>query len=143
MQNFGLSTNTQLTTDQNKKVILFDGVCNLCNGFVAKAIRLDKKQEFAFVSIQSETGSKILKRLQINPNKTDSIILYIPESQHHIKSSAVLKILNSFGGVWKLIQIFWIVPKPIRDIIYDFIARNRYKWFGKNESCEISSGRFM
>ncbi len=139
MQNFGLLTNTQLTIDKNKKVVLFDGVCNLCNGFVAKAIRLDKKQEFTFVSIQSETGSKILKHLQIDPSKTDSIVLYIPESQHYIKSSAVLKTLNSFGGVWKLMQIFWIVPKPIRDIIYDFIARNRYKWFGKNENCEVSS----
>ncbi len=125
--------------NENKKIILFDGVCNLCNGFVAKAIRLDKKKESAFVSIQSETGSKILSHLQIDPSKTDSIVLYIPESQHYIKSSAVLKILNSFGGVWKLMQIFWLIPKPIRDFIYDFIARNRYKWFGKNESCEISS----
>ncbi len=77
--------------------------------------------------------------MRIDPKKTDSIILFIPDNQYYIKSSAVLKILDSFGEIWKLSQVFWFIPKPIRDYIYDFIAKNRYKWFGKNESCEIGT----
>ena len=122
---------------QNKKIILFDGVCNLCNSAILKVIKHDSKDNFVFTPLSSETGRKIIEHLKIDISKIDSIILYEPELAFYIKSSAALKIMNDFGGLWKLNNIFWIIPNPIRDLVYDFIARNRYKWFGKKESCMI------
>ena len=122
---------------ENKKIILFDGVCNLCNGAVLKTIKYDKKNQFVFTALDSDTGKKILNHLKIDTTKVDSIILYEPNLAYYIKSSAALKVMNDFDGFWKLNNIFWIVPKPIRDMVYDFIAKNRYKWFGKKESCMI------
>ena len=122
---------------ENKKIILFDGVCNLCNGAVLKTIKYDKKSQFVFTALDSDTGKKILNHLKIDTAKVDSIILYEPNLAYYIKSSAALKVMNDFGGFWKLNNIFWIVPKPVRDMVYGFIAKNRYKWFGKKESCMI------
>ena len=122
---------------KGKKIVLFDGVCNLCNGAILKTIKYDKKNKFVYTALTSETGKAILDKLQIDPVKTDSIILYDPSVTFYTKSSAALKVMNDFGGLWLLSGIFWIVPKPIRDLVYDFIARNRYKWFGKKEQCMI------
>ncbi len=123
----------------NTKLILFDGICNLCNDSVLKVIKNDKKNIFVFTALQSETGKKIITHLQIDITKIDSIILYTPNVSFDIKSTAALKIMNDFGGLWKLTQVFYILPKSLRDFIYDFIAKNRYKWFGKKESCMIPS----
>lgn len=122
---------------KDKKIILFDGVCNLCNQSVLKVIKLDQKDSFLFTSLQSDTGKQILNHLQIDTSKIDSIILFEPNSIFKIKSSAALSIMNNFGSLWKLSQVFWVIPKPIRDLIYDFIAKNRYKWFGKKDQCMI------
>lgn len=120
-----------------KKVILFDGVCNLCNTSVAQVIKLDKKNSFLFAPIQSKSGEKIISYLQINIKDIDSVILYDPNISFDIKSSAALKIMSEFGGLWKLTQFFWIFPRPIRDFVYNFVAKNRYKWFGKRQSCMV------
>ncbi|TYP98734.1 putative DCC family thiol-disulfide oxidoreductase YuxK [Tenacibaculum adriaticum] len=120
-----------------KKIILFDGVCNLCNSSVLKVIKFDKKNNFVFASLQSETGLKIIQKLNINTSLTDSIILYESDVSYYTKSSAVLKIMNELGGFWRLSQFFWIFPTRFRDAIYDYIAKNRYKWFGKKEQCMI------
>jgi len=124
---------------KNKKLILFDGVCNLCNTSVAKVIDNDKKDTFVFTALQSETGQQILDQLKIDISKVDSIILYEPGITYDIKSTAALKIMNDFGGFWQLTQLFWIFPEAFRDFIYDYIAKNRYKWFGKKENCMIPS----
>lgn len=123
----------------NKKIILFDGICNFCNDAVLKIINYDKKNQFIFTSLQSETGKKITNHLGINTSKIDSIILYEPEVAYYIKSTAALKIMISFGGLWKISKALFIFPESIRNIIYDFIAKNRYKWFGKKETCMIPS----
>ncbi len=123
---------------KNKELILFDGVCNLCNISVQKIIRFDKQDKFIFASLQSEIGQEIIKEAKIDSNKIDSVILYT-NNNFYIKSSAVLKITNDFGGLWKTTQIFWILPKFIRDFLYDIVAKNRYKWFGKNDKCLIPS----
>lgn len=122
-----------------KKLILFDGVCNLCNSSVTKVIKNDTKNEFVFASLQSEIGEEIIKYLEIDISKIDSIILFNPKLSYDVKSSAALKIMNSFGGFWKLTQIFWIIPSPVRNIVYDFVAKNRYKWYGKRASCMLPS----
>ncbi|MDP2540509.1 thiol-disulfide oxidoreductase [Tenacibaculum discolor] len=123
----------------NKKVILFDGVCNFCNDSVLKVIKYDTKNMFLFTSLQSDIGKEITQYLGIDTSKVDSIILYEPNVAYDIKSSAALKIMNGFGGVWKLTQVFWILPEGLRNIVYDYIAKNRYKWFGKKEACMIPS----
>ena len=125
------------TIPKNKKLILFDGVCNLCNDSVLHIVREDKKDIFLFTALQSKTGKNIINELGININKIDSIILYIPGGNYFIKSEAVFKIANEFKGAWKIIQIFRIFPVFLNDFFYDLIARNRYRWFGKKEKWMI------
>ena len=122
---------------KNKKIILFDGLCNLCNNSVSRVIKNDKDNQFVFTSLQSETGKKIINYLNINSSKIDSIVLFEPKVAYDIKSTAALKIMNAFGGFWKISQILYIIPKPLRDLCYNFIAKNRYKWFGKKDSCMV------
>ena len=122
---------------KNKKIILFDGICNLCNDSVLKVIKYDKRDHFVFVALQSKSGQDIINYLKIDVSKIDSIILYEPGVAYDIKSTAALKIMKDFGGFWVLTQVFEILPTPIRDYFYDYIAKNRYKWFGKKESCMI------
>ena len=121
----------------NKKIILFDGVCNFCNDAVLKIIRYDKNNQFVFTSLQSEIGIEITNYLGIDTSKIDSIVLYEPNASYDIKSSAALKIMKDFGGFWNVSQIFWALPEGFRNVVYDFIAKNRYKWFGKKETCMI------
>jgi predicted DCC family thiol-disulfide oxidoreductase YuxK len=120
---------------KHKKLILFDGICNLCNNAVLKLIKNDKKGIFLFVAIQSRTGKEVLNYLNVDIKKIDSIILYEPGISYDIKSTAALKIMSSFGGFWRITQVGWLFPEPIRNYIYDFIAKNRYHWFGKKDSC--------
>lgn len=124
---------------KNKKLILFDGICNLCNDSVLKVIKNDRKNTFIFTALQSETGQKIINHLKIDISKIDSIILYESDVLYDIKSTAALKIMNDFGGFWKATQLFLIFPEKFRNLIYDYIAKNRYKWFGKKENCMIPS----
>ncbi|GFD75130.1 DUF393 domain-containing protein [Tenacibaculum mesophilum] len=123
----------------NKKVILFDGVCNFCNDSVLKVIKYDVKNQFVFTSLQSDIGKEITQYLGIDTSKVDSIILYEPNVAYDIKSTAALKIMNDFGGVWKLTQFFLIFPESFRNLVYDYIAKNRYKWFGKKDACMVPS----
>ena len=122
---------------KNKKIILFDGICNLCNDSVLKVIKNDAKNTFVFTALQSNSGQKIINYLKIDISKIDSVILYEPGVSYDVKSTAALKIMNVFGGLWKLTQVFWIFPEGFRNLVYDYIAKNRYKWFGKKESCMI------
>ncbi len=125
------------TLPKDKKILLFDGICNLCNSSVNKVISHDKNDVFRFASLQSDIGLAIQKHLQIDPKKLDSIILYEPGVAYYHKSTAALKIMNEFGGLWKLTQAFYIFPEALRNVVYNFIAKNRYKWFGKQDSCTI------
>jgi predicted DCC family thiol-disulfide oxidoreductase YuxK len=122
---------------KNKKVILFDGVCNLCNNAVKIVIKFDQKNTFLFAAIQSKSGKKIIEYLDIDTSKTDSIILYEPGVSYEIKSTAALNVMNGFGGIWRITTLAFIFPKVFRDFIYDYIAKNRYKWFGKKDNCMI------
>ena len=118
------------------KIILFDGVCNLCNGAINFIIKHDPKALFKFASLQGDTGQRLLKKYQINSAETDSIVL-IDGDKVSVKSSAALRIAKYLNKGYPLLFGFMIVPKFIRNAVYDYIARNRYKWFGKKESCMI------
>lgn len=124
---------------KNKKIILFDGICNLCNDVVLKVIKYDKKNIFLFSSLQSKIGKEITDHLGIDISKIDSIILYEPDISYDIKSNAALKIIQDFKGIWSLTYILFLFPEGFRNLIYDYIAKNRYKWFGKKEKCMIPS----
>ena len=121
----------------DKKVILFDGVCNLCNNSVLFVIKRDKKDVFVFASLQSELGQRFIEERGIDTKKTDSIILLDPGVAYYTKSTAALKIGKEFGGAWKFLGVFEWIPTSIRDFFYDIIAKNRYAWFGKRDSCMI------
>jgi predicted DCC family thiol-disulfide oxidoreductase YuxK len=124
---------------KDKKIILFDGVCNLCNSAVQFVIQHDKKDVFRFVALQSDLGQEILKHIGINPKNSDSIILYEPGIAYYYKSSAALQIAKNLDGIWHYGTIFRIIPTGISNQIYDYVAKNRYKWYGKKESCMIPS----
>ena len=120
---------------QDKKIVLFDGVCNLCNAAVQYIIKHDKKDAFRFVSLQSELGQKILKHIGINPLHIDSIVLYEPGVSYYFKSSAAIEIAKGLSGIFTLAFVFRILPSALRDLVYDYIATNRYKWYGKQDNC--------
>lgn len=122
---------------KDKKIIVFDGVCNLCNSFINKVIDNDKNDQFRFVSLQSETGSAILKYLGISIEKIDSIVLYQPGYAYYYKAEAALKIAKEMGGLYSVLQIFSILPNGLLNMLYDFVAKNRYRWFGKSDSCRV------
>ena len=129
---------------QDKKIILFDGVCNLCDASVQYIIKHDKKDVFRFVSLQSELGEKIINYIGVNRSKTDSIVVYDPRIAYYTKAEATLIIAKELGGWISLLSIFSILPTFIQNFGYDIVAKNRYKWYGKKESCmlptpEISS----
>lgn len=123
--------------ENGKKVILFDGVCNLCNSSVLYIIKRDKKDVFRFAPLQGEFGQKYISERKIDTSKVDSIILVEPNVAYYTKSAAALKIGQSFGGVWKILWLFEQLPASFRDFLYDIIAKNRYKWFGKKDACMI------
>lgn len=120
----------------SEKIILFDGVCNLCNSSVNFIIDHDRDNLFKFASLQSDAGQKLLKKFELNTNEFNSII-FVDNGKYFNESSAVLRIVKNFPGLWKALYAFIIVPPFIRDFIYNIIADNRYKWFGKKESCRI------
>lgn len=114
-------------------VILFDGVCNLCNGAVNVTIKQDKKAVFRFASLQSETAQRLLQ--QYGVLKTFDSFVLIENGKLFQKSIAALRVLNKLPWYWKWTQLFWIIPKAARDALYDIVAKNRYKWFGKKDAC--------
>jgi len=123
---------------EHKHIILFDGICNLCNSSVQFVIRNDKKALFKFASLQSAAGQLLLQNGNLSSQKLDSFVL-ISEGHYYIKSTAALKVLKLLGGPWAALYIFILVPSPIRDAVYDFISKNRYRWFGKRAECMLPS----
>jgi predicted DCC family thiol-disulfide oxidoreductase YuxK len=123
---------------KHKEIILFDGLCNLCDASVQFIIKRDSKDVFRFVSLQSDLGQKIIHHLKIDTERVDSILLYNSDKNTYLfKSEAVFQIANYLGGFLYCLLIFKLIPTAIANTIYDFIANNRYRWFGKKEKCLI------
>ncbi|MBP2005105.1 thiol-disulfide oxidoreductase DCC family protein [Halobacillus andaensis] len=120
-----------------KRVILFDGECNFCDQSVQFIIKRDPKASFAFASLQSEKGKELLRKHHA-PEDIDSLVL-IEHNRCYVQSSAALRICKHLKGAWKLPYVLLLMPKPLRDFVYSILANNRYKWFGKNESCRLPS----
>jgi predicted DCC family thiol-disulfide oxidoreductase YuxK len=128
---------------KEKKIILFDGVCNLCDASVHYVIKYDKNDLFRFVALQSDLGQRIVKHIGINPMHIDSVILYEPGFAYYYKSSAVLEIAKGLSGIFTWATLFQILPTVLRDFIYDFVAKNRYKWYGKKEACLVPTPELL
>lgn len=118
----------------SSKIILFDGVCNLCNSTVQRIIRNDNRNQFKFASLQSTFGQEFLQKNALDSAEFTSIVL-IDGNQCYFKSDAALRIGKELRGIYRLSFLLIWIPKFIRDFVYDLIARNRYRWFGKSESC--------
>lgn len=119
-------------------ILLFDGVCVLCNTSVQFMLKKDKKQKFRYAALQSEKAKEILRASNAPKNIPDSVI-YIRRGKYYQKADAAIQISKTLGGVFKVLLIFKIFPLKLRDRIYEFIAQNRYRWFGKKDSCPMPS----
>ena len=118
----------------DKPIILFDGICNLCNSSVRFILKNDKQEQFLFSSLQSDASRKILLQLDYKNNQLKSILL-VENGQIIDKSDAVLRIASKLRFPWSLAGFFKVLPKRCRDRLYDYISENRYKWFGKRDRC--------
>ena len=119
-------------------IILFDGVCNLCNAAVKFIIKRDKKNVFRFASLQSAFGREVLKKFNLSAHAYNSFILF-DRGELFSKSTAALMVARQLSGGWPLIYCFMIVPRFIRDAVYNLFANNRYKWFGKENECRAAT----
>jgi predicted DCC family thiol-disulfide oxidoreductase YuxK len=119
-----------------KPILLFDGVCTMCNSLVSFVIRRDPKRIFQFASLQSDTGQRLLQQAGLPTSQLNTFVL-IEGNRYYTKSTAALHLFRRLGRLWTFLYLFIIVPRPLRDMVYHWIAKNRYKWFGKKEQCML------
>lgn len=115
-------------------LLLFDGICNLCNGCIQILLKIDRRKQLRFASLQSRKGQETLTRFALALNPLPSIVL-VDKGQAHFRSTAVLLSLRRIGGPWTIFYVFIAVPRPLRDLVYHLIARNRFRMFGKRTEC--------
>ena len=125
-----------LNSDIKSPVLLFDGVCNLCNASVQWILKRDRKGIFKFAALQSDTGQVLLQQFGFSEKNFDTVIL-VDGPRIFTRSDAALEIVRRIGGWWAFLTVFKIIPRPVRNAIYDWVARNRYRWFGKTEACML------
>jgi predicted DCC family thiol-disulfide oxidoreductase YuxK len=121
-----------------ERILLFDGVCNLCNGVVQFIIQRDPKARFKFAALQSKAGQALLVKYHLPIGDFDSFV-YLSGDKLYLRSAAVLHVLKDLGGIWQLFYVLMIFPKPVRDFIYQLIAKSRYNVFGRTDSCMVPS----
>jgi len=131
-----MQTKELLQLSDRHSIILFDGVCHLCDGFVQFVMNQDKAGAFRFAPLQSEAGRSLLQHFGLDENALDTVIL-IENGKYYTRSTAPLRIAKRIGGLWALTYVFIIIPKFLRDAGYNLIAKNRYRLFGKKDQCMI------
>ena len=117
-------------------ILLFDGHCNLCNAWVNFIVKRDSSSTIRFASLQSLAGRRLLKKHKIDSDYIDSLVLF-EEDKVSTSSTAALRILSYLDGWERRLTYFIVLPRPLRDIIYSFIAKNRYRWFGRRDQCIV------
>ena len=139
-----MNSNTSMA--EGAPVLLFDGVCNLCNASVQWVLKRDKKGQFRFAALQSDTGRQLLEQIGFSNEKIETVVL-IDGDRFFVRSDAVLEMAKRLGGIWSLAGVFRLVPRSIRDAVYKWVARNRYRWFGERAQCMMPrpewKGRFI
>jgi len=123
---------------ETPNILLFDGICNLCNAVVRFVISKDKKGRFKFAPLQSQSGQALLRKFCLPLNDFSSFVL-ITDDKCFLRSTAGLMVLKELGGVWKLFYVLMIFPRPLRDFVYNLVAITRYKIFGKRDKCIVPS----
>lgn len=121
---------------EHHAVIFFDGVCNLCNSSVNFIIDRDPNGYFRFAALQSDAAARRLPAHGITPEALESLVL-LEDGACYRRSSAALRIARRLGGAWPLLYVFVLVPRPLRDAVYDWIAAHRYRWFGRRDTCRV------
>lgn len=121
---------------ESESVVLFDGVCNLCNSIVNFLIDADRRQCLKFASLQSATGQQILERFGMDTTDFDTFVFY-HKGRAYTRSRAALEVARLLGGIWQLAYVGILIPPALRDGIYRWVSQNRYRWFGKRETCRI------
>jgi predicted DCC family thiol-disulfide oxidoreductase YuxK len=119
-------------------IVIFDGVCNLCARSVQFILKHESEPRFLFSPVQSAAGVRILETHGFSAIEVDSFVL-VSDGKVYTRSTAALRIAKHFKGAWQLLRLLWAVPRPLRDVLYNFVARNRYSWFGKSDSCLVPS----
>jgi predicted DCC family thiol-disulfide oxidoreductase YuxK len=120
-----------------KPIIFFDGVCGMCNAFVNVVLRIDGRQQFLFAPLQGTTARELLPPPSDDPLAWS--VIYLDEKGIHDQSDATLEVYRRLGGAWSLFSLARYIPRTIRNSLYRFVARNRYRWFGRNDACRIPS----
>ncbi|RIW14009.1 thiol-disulfide oxidoreductase DCC family protein [Algoriphagus lacus] len=121
-----------------KSVVLFDGVCNLCNASVDFILKRDRKNRFLVGALQEEAGKKLLSNFKVDSDYLDSLVL-VEDGKVYFRSTAALRIAKNLPGFWPFFYVFIALPPSIRDAVYDWIGKNRYRWFGKKSTCRLPS----
>lgn len=121
----------------NSAIILFDGVCNLCESSVQFVIKRDSRQCFRFAALQSATGQRLMNDYDLQKYPDLSAVVLIENGKAYRKSAAALRIVRRLDGAWPLLAGFLILPRPLTDLVYDFIGHRRYRWFGKKSHCWV------
>jgi predicted DCC family thiol-disulfide oxidoreductase YuxK len=119
-----------------KDVVIFDGICNLCAHSVQFILRHEAKPEILFASLQSAQGARLLREFNFNPDDAKTFVL-ISGGKAYVKSTAAIRVARQLRGAWKLLSAVWVIPRPVRNYLYDLVARNRYRWFGQLEACMV------
>ena len=117
-------------------IVLFDGVCNLCNGSVQFLLRRDRRRRFRFAALQSAAGRALLEQYGLSTQTLETIVV-LEGGQARVRSDAALHLARRLPWPWPALAVFRILPRPLRDALYDFVARHRYRWFGRTESCML------
>jgi predicted DCC family thiol-disulfide oxidoreductase YuxK len=130
----------------DKPIVLYDGVCGLCNRLVQFLLKHDKNDALRFASLQSDVAVAILKRNGANPHNLDTVYVVVdyglPSERLLARSDAILSLGQTLGGIWSAAAIGKVIPRILRDALYDLVAKNRYKVFGKHDSCMMPEGRY-
>jgi predicted DCC family thiol-disulfide oxidoreductase YuxK len=119
------------------KIVFFDGYCSLCNALIDWLMKMDKRNRLKFASLQGQTASRILKENSYKNQIDPETVSYFDDGKIYERSTAILMIFSELGGAWLLTKLFFIFPGSLRDLFYKFVARNRYRFFGKMQTCRI------
>lgn len=123
-------------SESNSYILLFDGVCNLCNRTVQFVIKRDVRKRFRFAALQSANGQALLRELGLPIQHFNTVVL-IHGDTYYVKSTAALRVLKELGGLWKLCYALIVIPRPIRDLVYNMVAKTRYRVFGRRDMCMV------
>ncbi len=126
-------------------IVLYDGVCGLCNQLVQFLLKRDRNDQLRYASLQSDFAAKILLRHGLNPKDLDTVCVVLNYEEEHervlTRSTAIIEVVKDLGGIWKFVAVGKIIPRPLRDVAYELVARNRYRMFGKFETCMLPEPR--